>query len=343
MNSRPIKKLLVSLSILLLALTAGLQARPQAAPQQLEFSEQLGNDDGAAMAVLYGGNFRGVLDLCDCSHPRGGLARRAGYVKGFKARFKQTPVLEVETGNFFSEAVDFNGRMTPATALQNEQIIRAFDRWGLDIVNLARPDVLYASRVFGAAGETKLASLPVVQRITSANAILDPDSRRPPEYLIREVRGPRIRGRIRVGFAGFAESARVSEGIDSRTSDIFAAARRVIPVLRTKCDLLIVVAHAEHETALRLAAENPEANVVIAGNAAGLFRPRTVGQTLVVVSAPGNTHQGDLRVYISKGGDYTFKSRLVELNATVPADPEASEYVEKARIELSNLRGERVR
>ena len=40
---------------------------------------------GAALAILFGANMRGNLEVCDCKYPRGGLARRVGYVEAFSS------------------------------------------------------------------------------------------------------------------------------------------------------------------------------------------------------------------------------------------------------------------
>ena len=65
------------------------------------FDQRLGPDDGAALAILFIANMRGNLGLCDCNHPRGGLARRVGYVEGFRKKFPDTPILQVEAGSFW--------------------------------------------------------------------------------------------------------------------------------------------------------------------------------------------------------------------------------------------------
>src|SRR5262245_25560743 len=93
----------------LVALALSAAALPQTANQvtpapAATFEERLGTAEGAALAILFGANMRGNLDLCDCSHPRGGIARRVGYVEGFKKRFKDTPVVQVEAGQFWYNA-----------------------------------------------------------------------------------------------------------------------------------------------------------------------------------------------------------------------------------------------
>jgi 2',3'-cyclic-nucleotide 2'-phosphodiesterase (5'-nucleotidase family) len=119
---------------------------------------------------------------------------------------------------------------------------------------------------------------------------------------------------------------------------MYEAARRVVPVARKQSDVLVIVAHSEMAGAMKLATENPEADVVIAGNAEGLFNTRQVGNTLVVPASPGNIRQGDLRVYVDKDGHPRFKYVFTDLDAVVPSDPEATAFVQAARLERERAR-----
>ncbi len=291
------------------------------------FEERLGVDDGAALAILFGANMRGLLELCDCNFPRGGLARRIGYVEGFKKRFTQTPVIHLEAGFFLADSSGY----APAAMLQNEQVARALGRWNVDVVNLGRFDLIYAQKLLVREGlAARTAELPVIKNLISANGVFGPEVAAPAPYIIKEVRGPRIKNKskkLRVGFIGFAEPIKPAEGRDGTVTDILEAARRVVPQARKKCDLLVIVAHASHKIALQIASENPEADVVIAGNAEAMYKPRQVGNTMVVCAAPGNTQQGDLRVYIDEQGRKSYKFLSMNLDSGVPSDPEAAAYV----------------
>src|SRR5262245_16660727 len=115
-------------------------------------------------------------------------------------------------------------------------------------------------------------------------------------------------------------------------------ARKFVPEMRKKCGVLIILAHSEHAAAMRLAAENPEADIVIAGNAEGLYKPRLVGKTVVLYAAPGNTQEGDLRFYIAPEGNISFKFRSTDLDALTPSDEAALKFAEEARNEVFRLK-----
>ncbi|HWP44886.1 MAG TPA: hypothetical protein VNO14_16695, partial [Blastocatellia bacterium] len=256
-----------------------------------------------------------------------------GYVEGFKKKFKDTPVIRVEAGFFFYDSSAGAGTVI----LQNEQVARAYSRFPIDVINLGRFDLIFAQRLLAREGyEERVASVPMIKNLISANGFFGKDVVASPPYIIKEVTGPRIkaeRNTLRVGFVGLAEPIKPAEGRDQMVKDIFETARSVVPQARKECDLLVIVAHCERDTAIRLAEENPQADVVIAGNPEGIFNPRQIGKTFVVFASPGNTQQGDLRVYMSEEGHMSFKFTRMDLDATVPADPEAARFAEEARIE----------
>ena len=109
---------MITVALFFLASTVAFGEVQDQTAEGASFEERLGPDDGAALAILFGANMRGNLELCDCTFPRGGLARRIGYVEGFRRKFKDTPVLHVEAGFLFYNSSGNN----PAVLLQNEQI-----------------------------------------------------------------------------------------------------------------------------------------------------------------------------------------------------------------------------
>jgi 5''-nucleotidase/2'',3''-cyclic phosphodiesterase and related esterases len=322
----------LTITLFVAALAQGLTTQPAT------LDERLGADDGFALTILITANMRGNLELCDCNHPRGGLARRVGYLDAFKKKFKDVPVLQVEAGQFWY--TDSPDRMV---LLQNDQTARAYSRWPVDVINLSRNDLRYAERLLAKDGlSERVERLPMLKNLISANSDYNDNVATPPPFVIREVSGPRIKGKtskLRIGFVGLAEPYRTSDGIaDATVKNMYEAARRVVPVARKQCDVLVIVAHSEMDGAMKLASENPEADVVIAGNAEGLFKTRQVGNTLVVPASPGNIQQGDLRLYLDKDGRVRFKYIATDLDAAVPSDPAAEAFVQAARLERERAR-----
>ncbi|MBI3653912.1 MAG: hypothetical protein HY231_23015 [Acidobacteria bacterium] len=334
------KIMLVALLIHLLTIGAWPQTTAPTKPlPPATFAERLGADEGAVLAILFGANMRGNLDLCDCNQPRGGLARRVGYVEAFKKHFPETPVVQVEVGQFWYNS----DTISPALLAQNDYVSRAYSRWPMDVINLSRYDLLYAQRLLQKDGlDERRKTLPMMKNLISANGKFADDTVAPPPFLIKEVQVPRLKGAkksIKLGFLGLAEPLRPSGGLmDNTVKNMYATARALVPQLRQQCDVLIILAHAELEGAMQLAQENPAADVVIAGNAEGFYNPREVGKTLVICAAPGNTREGDLRLLVSPEGQFRFKFLSTDLDALVPTDRAALAFAEEARDALFKLR-----
>lgn len=301
------------------------------------FEERLGADDGAAMAILFTANMRGNLGLCDCNHPRGGLARRVGYLEGFKKKFPETPVIQVDAGNFWYTPSDDRQVM-----LRNQQVAEAFSRFPVDVLNLSRSDAIHARKLLALEGlAERTAKLPMINNIISANAVFGAEVAAAQPYLIKEIAGPRIKGRkvIRIGFVGLGTPIKAEPGMrDATMRNPFDTVRQIVVRARKECDILVIVAHCELDPAMRLARENPEADIIIAGDAEGLLKPRLVDKTLVVSASPGNIQQGDLRVYIEKDGRFRFRVLSTDLDELVPSNPAALEFSERARRNLDMLK-----
>lgn len=310
---------------------------PKAGENTLSLDERLGTDDGAALAILFGAGMRGNLDLCDCNYPRGGLARRVGYVEAFKRKFKDTPVVQVEGGSF-----SFGSGGYPAADLRNEQLVRAFSRFPPDVINLGRDDLPYAQKLLARDGlSERIQRLPMIKNLISANGVFRPEAAPPAPYMIKEVGGPRIYGgkkKLKIGFVGVAAPTNPGGGIiDATVTNMFETTTRAVLKARKECDVLVIVAHCDLASALRLASENLEADVVIAADSGGIYNPRRVGNTMVVCAAPGNIQESDLRLYFDKDGQISYKFRATDLDVLVPVDPAAAAFAEAARAERNGL------
>jgi len=300
--------------------------------------ERLGTDDGAALAILFGANMRGNMELCDCNYPRGGVSRRVGYVEAFKKKFKDTPVVQVEGGFFFYPTEGY-----PLVDLQNDQVAIAYSRWTPDVINLGRDDMLRARKLFAREGlSERVQALPMIKSVISANCVFGPDAAPPPAYTIKEVGGPRIfngKKKLKIGFIGVAGPHAPGDGLrDATVRDMFEATTKAVIKARKECDVLVLIAHCELEPALKLAEQNLDLDIVIAADSGGIYNPRQVGNTLVVSAAPGNIHEGDLRLYLDSEGHITYKFRSNDLDSMVPPDPAAEAFVRAAHADRDRVR-----
>lgn len=246
----------------------------------------------------------------------------------FKKKFKDTPVIQVDTGNFLMRGVG------PAVSQKNERVMRGLSLFPVDVINLGQYDLGHAPKFLARQGyDERVARYPMLKHVISANGVFGPALAPPAAFVIKEVRGPRIKGgqqSLKVGFLGLSEPRHVVGGKDTSVKDIYETARALVPELRKKCDLLVLLTQADYEPAAKLAAENPEADVVIAGNTSMAYNPKAIGKTLLISTAPSNTQQGDLRVYVDKAGKFSFKFRSTDLDVSAPVNSEAEAFVQGA-------------
>jgi 2',3'-cyclic-nucleotide 2'-phosphodiesterase (5'-nucleotidase family) len=226
--------------------------------------------------------------------------------------------------------------------LKNEQTARAFSRFPPDVINLGRDDLSYAQRLLVKEGLTeRTKKFPMIKNLISANAVFAANAEPPPPYTIKEVGGPRIFGgkkKIKIGFVGLAAPTNPGAGvIDATVGNMFQTVTPFVLKARKECDVLVLVAHCDLASAVRLASENLELDVVIAADSGGIYNPRRIGNTLVVSAAPGNTQESDLRLYIDKDGQITYKFRANDLDALVPVDPAAAAFADAARAERDRI------
>lgn len=242
-------------------------------------------------------------------------------------------MIQIEAGSFL-----FGGSSAQAS-LQNDQVMKSFNRWPVDVLNIGRADTQPAQKYLAREGLSARAEMmPAIKRLISANARLGPEASAPPPYLIKEISGPRIANRskkLKVGFLGLFEPR---GGGAEAAKEMLEAARRFVPELRRQCDLLVIVAHTDLKHAVRLAEENPETDVIIASNPPNVLPPRQIGKTFIVCAAPANTQQGDLRLYLDKRGRVSYKFMSTDLDSLVPSDPAALAYAEAVRVELNQIR-----
>lgn len=247
-------------------------------------------------------------------------------MEAFKKKFKDTPVIQVETGNFLMRGVG------SAVREKNERVMRALSLFPVDVINLGQYDLGHAAKFLAREGyDERVARLSMLKNLISANGVFAPALAPPPAFVIKEVRGPRIKDgkqSLKVGFLGLSEPRHVVGGKDTSVKDMYETARALVPELRKKCDLLVLLTQADYEPAAKLATENPEADVVIAGNTSMAYTPKTIGKTLLISTAPSNAQQGDLRIYVDNKGKFSFKFRSTDLDLSAPVNAEAEAFVQ---------------
>src|SRR6185436_12679381 len=121
---------------------------------------RLAAPDSASLVILYAGEQKGSLEPCGCpDRPRGGLARMHAYIDATEAQ--SAPVVRVDGGNFFEDAMGLDGEARPEVPVMNRYVAEGLGRIGFDALNAGTPDL---------SGLTGLGGGGVGLPIVSANA-----------------------------------------------------------------------------------------------------------------------------------------------------------------------------
>lgn len=313
--------------------------------------ERLGEDDGYAFTIFYGADTHGSLENCGCpNNPMGGLAWRVSYMKAFRHRSnKEVPMLFVDAGNLFTDdRFQPSMGMPPEALAKNRWVTKAYGEFATDAANLCFSDLPYAAELLKKDGfEQRVKEMPFIKRLISANVRPESDALVQPEpYVIREVTLKRgVPGKkVRVGIVGFTElkPAGMGDGRESsfagfHIEDPVEAAKRVIPELKQKADVVVVLAYMSQGQARAIATANPEVDTVIGANQInGTEEAQHFNKATVVYSYNQTKYLGELRYYVKQEGAIDRQvNRHVGLDKGIPEDAKALVAVNAARDEFT--------
>jgi 2',3'-cyclic-nucleotide 2'-phosphodiesterase (5'-nucleotidase family) len=321
-------------------------ARTEIAGFGSSMEQRLGQDDGAAFVIHFMGDAHGSLETCGCKAKlSGGLARREGYTEAFAQRFKDVPELLVDSGGFLSDVRTEHGMLISYAITQDEWMLKAYDKFKVDVANLSDHDFTFVSSLAtGAAGEEgeNGADFPVVDRMISANASSETGIRTAVKpYIIKDVParqpGSTQPKKVRIAFIGLcdavgAEAAPV-KGV--RVLDPVTTARSTLATVRNKADVVVVLAHVKTQMALRIAKEVQGIDLVIAGNGEVFTSPVRIGATLVAFAPYEAQMIGEVRFYPSDKGGFSVKERYIGIDTGIPESAEAKEFVDVSHKAIS--------
>lgn len=278
----------------------------------------------------------------------GGLARRASYIKAFKFLSNgEVPTLFVDAGNLFTDERFNAGHLPTDVMTKNRWVVKGYSDFRHDAANINYNDLPYLSDILKKEGyDKRVEEYPFIQKIISANVEPADDSLlAPAPYIIREITLKRGSpgSRVRIGIAGFTDGK--PEGRDAkgftyagyRITDPFEAAKRVLPELKKKADVIIVLAYMSQDMANRLANENSEIDTLIgAKQISGLDQPQHFNRATVVYAFNQTKHLGEMRYYVKSDGTVENQiNRYVALDDAIPDDPDAVEIVTAAHSEFT--------
>lgn len=314
-----------------------------------KLKERLGADDGYAFTIFYGADTRGSLENCGCpNNPMGGLAWRISYMKAFRQRSnREVPMLFVDAGNLFTDDRYQQGSLPQEVLIKNRWVVKGYGDFLTDAANLCFGDLPYAAELFRKDGfDERVKELPFIKKLISAN--LHPEQETlaaPAPYVIREItlkRGTPGK-KLRIGIVGFTQ---LKQGMGNQLEDSYAgfkiedplvAAKRVLPELKQKADIIVALAYMSQGQAQTLATQNPEIDTIIgAQQINGTDEAKRLNNVTIVYSYNQTKYLGELRYYVKADGHIENQlDRHVGLDKEIPEDPVALAMVNAARDEFT--------
>ena len=279
----------------------------------------------------------------------GGLARRVSYIKAFMQRSNmEVPTLFADAGNLFTDDRFSADRLPAEVMTKNQWVVKGYADFHQDVANISFNDLPYVAELLKKDGyDQRLDTYPFIRKLISANIEPADDAHKAPDpYLIREVTLKRTAAgkKVRVGFVGLTEAKPTgpnqSESLYAgyRIKDVFETARRVIPEVKQKADLVVVLAYVTQDVAQRLASEIPDIDTVIVGRQMSLMNePEHFGRATITYAYNQTKFLGELRYYLRGDGSVENQlNRYVGLDADIPDDPQAAEIVTTAHNDFTN-------
>lgn len=227
------------------------------------------------------------------------------------------------------DAGDFFGVGGEQDSLKSAFMVEAMDKLGYDVVTLGEREFNFGQAfLLDCLKKTRI-------EVVSSN-LFYADTKKPfvKPYVIRKV------GPVRVAFFGLmGKGSKIRTLASERALEVkdpVETANALIPELRRKADVIVLLSHLGLTDGQRLTLEAPGIDVMVFGHQVGLFREITKTNGVI------NTRGGDRGQYIPNvhlvvedGKITSYDGDVVTLDDKVPADPEMNQMVDTFSDDLN--------
>jgi 2',3'-cyclic-nucleotide 2'-phosphodiesterase (5'-nucleotidase family) len=227
------------------------------------------------------------------------------------------------------DAGDFFGVGGVQDSLKSAFMVEMMDRLGYNVVTLGERELAFGSRfLLDAFKKTKI-------DLVSANVVAA-GTKKPlvKPYVIRKI------GTVRVAFTGLlyqeAKFRSIPGEPELEVLDPVATAKTLIPSLRKKADVVVLLSHLGLTEGQRLPLEVPGIDVMVFGHQVGLFKQ--VVQTQGVINVRGGDrgqHIPSIHLVVEDGKIASYDGEVVVLDDKVPADELTHQAVDAFSDELN--------
>ena len=288
------------------------------------------------LTILHTGDVVGYVDTCGCPHnPAGGLPRRTWVLEQLRKNYPATPQLILDAGNFTDNP-------TPAGDIRTEALMDAMGRVGYAVVNVAERELMLGYDEFVRRMQTaKFATVSTnIVRQDTKETVFRP-------FVIVEV--PRGEGKppLRVGVLGIVRFNPLFLKAGPQKSNLIIAQprealKRVLPEVRRRSDLVVLLANLHDDDARLLARDVAGIDFVLGayGGASSSKEEDENGARIVYVGNQGK-YLSENRVFMDAGTNK--KSATVTylhfLTARYPDDEPMQQFVGET---MGKINGQKV-
>ena len=230
---------------------------------------------------------------------------------------------------FVVDSGDFFGATGEQDSLKSGYMVHAMDLLGYDVVTLGEREFNFGQQfLLDAFKKTKI-------DVVSANIVYD-DTKKPfaKPYVIRKVCN------VRFAFTGLiAKESRIRQMPNERALEILdpvETAKKLIPELRGKADVIVLLSHLGLTQGQQLIVAVPGIDVMVFGHQAGLFRSIVKTQDVITLrSGERGQYIPQLHLTVDGGKIASFDGDVVILDDKVPADDTMNRAVDSFSDELN--------
>jgi 2',3'-cyclic-nucleotide 2'-phosphodiesterase (5'-nucleotidase family) len=266
-------------------------------------------------------------------------------MKALKLRSKmEAPAIFVDAGNLFSDDRFVADQLAAEVMTKNKWVVKGYNDFRHTAANVNYNDLPYLATMLKKDGYgDRVKQFPFIKRLVSANVVPADDQLVAPDpYVIREVvlkRGAAGK-KLKIGIVGFTEARPMGGDIYAgyKIENPFEAAKRILPDLKQKVDVVVALAYMPLVDAQRLATENAEIDTVIgARKASSLDEPQHFSNATITYAFDQTKYLGELRYFVKPDGSIEKQSnRFVIMDEAIPNDRDAQQIVNDAHTEFTN-------
>jgi 2',3'-cyclic-nucleotide 2'-phosphodiesterase (5'-nucleotidase family) len=277
------------------------------------------------LTILFSSDLLGKVRSCGCTvKDMGGLGRRATFIEGVRASVDN--LIVVDAGDMFGPGLDFNEN-------EAQLAFESFSMMGLNEFTPGETDF-----VFGAPFLEELAKRATFD-VLAAN-LVDRATGQPlfgAAYTVKE-----LPGGLRVGITGVLdEGIRFPAYIDTSSFTVLPASEtlaRLLPELKRKADLLILLSHSGMERSKALALEAPGFDLVVVGHGKPIVKDlEKAGESIMLATGGEGQYVGRIDLKISAGGRIDDgQLRLEPIEDSIELHPGVKELFKKYGVELTD-------